>query len=132
MLFARREKRAKTARSGFGLGVRLEHVVLSISFIVSFAGLLPTWAWAGSPNFEKAKVTTIEIGTAPSVMLARAIPISDTEPTKQMAGDLSEPTPSVEEAVPRPRVILWDEIGQPGRPARAGDSSTTITVTNGH
>ncbi|HUC19411.1 MAG TPA: hypothetical protein VMA37_17155 [Acetobacteraceae bacterium] len=105
-------------------------MAFGIGLGVGVLSLLPVGAWAGSPNLKNSGAMLIEVGDAPSVMLARAMPINDTDLAKQVAKGLSEPTPSLMDNVSQPRVVLWDEVDRPSN--LAGLGGTSLTILGGH
>ena len=131
MLFARNETNAEAGQARPGRVARLARMAFGIGLGVALLGLLPVGARAGSPNLKNSSgAMLIEVGDAPSVMLARAMPINDTDLAKQVAKGLSEPTPSLMDSVSQPRVVLWDEVDRPSN--LIGLGGTSLTILGGH
>jgi hypothetical protein len=130
MPFARSEMNAKAGVAGGRWGARLARMALGIGLSAAFLAFLSSGAWAGNTNLENSGALLIKVGDAPSAMLARVMPINDTDLAKQVAKGLSGPTPSLMDNISQPRVVLWDEVDRPANLAGLGGAS--LTILGGH
>ena len=108
---------------------RWRHRLCRAVWVVCSVGLLlaPASGFAAGASMD-----AVGNSNDPTVLLVKATAISDTEMAGQAAKGLAGPVPAMQQNMQQPRVILWDEIGQPATSSSIDNQSSIVTITVGH